>query len=79
MRIARDGPQNAVPSMLIILEHRHGMLHVRALLAQRNRGQSEFREIYDGLSFTSRVRNQEGRTSWTSIWEKARRQRILSG
>ena len=30
-------------------------------------------------SFTPRVRHQERTTSWTSIWEKARRQRILSG
>ena len=43
MRIARDGTQNAVQRMPIILEYRHGRLHVRAFLAQRNRGQSEIR------------------------------------
>ena len=43
MRIARDGTQNAVESMSIILEYRHGLLHVRTFLAQRNRGQWEIR------------------------------------
>ena len=33
----------------------------------------------DGPSFTSRVRNQEGKTSRPQIWEKTRRHRILSG
>ena len=31
--------QNAVQSMFIILGHRHRILHVRALLAKRNRGE----------------------------------------
>ena len=31
-------PKNAVQSMFIILGHRHRLLHVRALLAKRNRG-----------------------------------------
>ena len=52
MRIARDGTQNAVHSVFIILEYRHGLVHVRAFLAQRNRGQSEIRQIYDGPSFS---------------------------
>ena len=30
-------------------------------------------------TFTPRVCHQEGKTSWTSIWEKAKWQRILSG
>ena len=38
-----DGTQNAVQSMPFILEYRHGLLHVRAFLAQRKRGQSEIR------------------------------------
>ena len=32
-----------------------------------------------GNSFNVRWTFQEGKTTWTSIWEKARRQRILSG
>ena len=41
--IARDGTQNAVHSMPIILEHRHRLLHMRAFLAERNSGQSKIR------------------------------------
>ena len=40
---ARDGSQNAVPSMSIILECRHRLLHMRAFLAERNSGQSKIR------------------------------------
>ena len=63
--------------MLIILECRHRQLHMRAFLTERNRGQSRFRWIHDGPSFTSRIRNQEGKTSRPQMWEKTRRQRIL--
>ena len=41
VRITRHGTQNAVQSMFIILGHRHRLLHVRALLAKRKRGESE--------------------------------------
>ena len=41
--IARDGSRNAMQSMPIILECRHRLLHMRAYLAKRNRGQSRFR------------------------------------
>ena len=41
--IARDGSQNAVHSTTLILECRHHLLHMRAILAERNRGQSRFR------------------------------------
>ena len=53
--------------MFIILEYWYPLLHVRAFLAQRNRGQPEIRQMYDGPSFSSRVRYQERTTSWTSI------------
>ena len=39
VRITRHGTQNTVQSMFIILGHRHRLLHVRALLAKRNRGE----------------------------------------
>ena len=32
-----------------------------------------------GLSFNSRIRNQEGKTSWPQIWENFRKERISSG
>ena len=76
--IARDGSQNAMQSMPIILECRHRLSHVRAFLAG-NRSQSRFHCIYHGPFINSRVRHQEGKTSRPQIWEKARRQRILSG
>ena len=60
--IAWDGPQNAVQSMLFILEWRHRLLHMRAPL-KRNSGQSRFHWIYIGPSFGSRIRHQEGKTS----------------
>ena len=65
--------QNAVRSMPIILENRHRLLHMRAILAERNSGQSKIRSIYDGPSFSPRVCHQEGKSSWTQIWEKAMR------
>ena len=64
--------------MPIILEWRHRLLHMRASL-ERNSGQSTFHWIYAGPSFNSRMRNQEGKTSWPQIWETSRRQRISSG
>ena len=75
--IVRDGHQDAVQSMPITLEWRHRLLHMRASL-KRNSGQSTFQCVYDGLSFDSRIRNQEGKTSWPQIWETSRKQRISS-
>ena len=39
VRITRHGTQSAVQGMFIILGHRHRPLHVRVLLAKRNRGE----------------------------------------
>ena len=36
-------PKTQVHSMLIMLEHRHRLLHMRAFLAERNSGQSKIR------------------------------------
>ena len=46
---------------------------------ERNSGQPKFHCVYAGPSFNSRIRNQEGKTSWPQIWETSRKQRILSG
>ena len=59
--IARDGTQNAVQSMRIIMEYRYRLLHVRKLLAQRNSGQSKVRSIYDGSFFSPWVCHQKGK------------------
>ena len=45
-------PQNAVHNVLIILEYQYTLLHVRAFLADRNKGQSEIHQIYDRPSFS---------------------------
>ena len=78
MRLARDGTQSAVQCMRTILEYRHCLLDVKALLTLRHRGQSEIREIYDGPSFGPWVWHQERKSSWSQIWEKAKRQNIAS-
>ena len=53
MRITRQGTQGTVQGMSIILGRRHRLLHVRALLAKRNRGEQEIRSIHDGSPFYS--------------------------
>ena len=63
---------------LIILEWRHRLLHMRASL-ERNSGQSKFHCVYAGISFNSRICNQEGKTLWPQIWETSRKQRISPG
>ena len=75
----RDGIRNAVHSMFIILEHWYTLLHVRAFLAQRKRGESAIHQLYDWPSFSSGVRHQERTTSRTSIWSIAGRQGIPYG
>ena len=53
MRITRDGTQNAVHSVFITLEHWKILLHVRAFLALRKRGESAIHQLYDGPSLNS--------------------------
>ena len=72
-------PKTQCTACLSYLKHRHRLLHMRAFLAERNSGQSKIRLIFDGPSFSPRVCHQERKTSWTQIWGKARRQRILYG
>ena len=52
MRVTRDGTQNAVHSVFIILEHWYTPLHVRAFLTQRKRDESAIHQLYDGPSFS---------------------------
>ena len=46
-------PKNAVQGMLIILGRRHRLLHVRPLLAKRNRGEQEMYPVHHGSPFHS--------------------------
>ena len=79
--IARDGSHNAVHNMLIILERRHRLLHMRVFLAERNIGQSTFRWIHDGF-FISRAclatemrKSQETKNIWPINWRKNAKQK----
>ena len=51
---------------------RHRLSYMRASL-KRNSGQSTFHCVYDGPSFNSRMRKQEGKTSRPQIWETTRK------
>ena len=79
MWITRDGTQNAVHNLFIMLEHWDTLLYMRAFFAQRRRDESAVHQLYDGPSFSSGVRHQETTTSWTSIWLKVGRQGTLYG
>ena len=52
---------------------RHRQLYIRASLERRNSGQSKFHQVYDGPSFNSRIRNQEGKTSLPQTCESSRK------
>ena len=77
MRITRHGTQDTVQGMFIILGHRHRLLHVRALLANRNRGELEIRSIHNGSPLYSEQLHKERATPRAPLREEARRQIIL--
>ena len=52
MRTTRCGTQNTVQNMSVVLGRRHRLLHVRALLARRNGGEQEIRQVH---SISSRI------------------------
>ena len=54
--------------MLVILEWRHRLSHMRGSL-ERKWSQPRRHSMYIGPPFNSRMRNQEGKTSWPQIWE----------
>ena len=47
--------------MSVILEHRHRLLHVRALLAKRNGGEQEICPVHHGSPLDSQLLHQERR------------------
>ena len=63
--------------MFIILGHWQCLVHVRALLAKRKRGESEIHQVHDGPPFHCRIRHKERATSRAPLREEARRQGIL--
>ena len=63
--------------MLIILGRRHRLLHVRALLAQRNRGEQVICPVHHGSPLDSQLLHKERATPRAPLREEARGQRIL--
>ena len=55
VRITRYGTPNAVQIMFIIMGNRHRLLHMRALLANTNRGKQEIHPVHDGPLLYSRL------------------------
>ena len=53
VRITRHGTQSTVLGMFITLGRRHRLLHVRALLAKRIRGEQEICPVHRGSPFYS--------------------------
>ena len=63
--------------MLIILGRRHRLLHVRALLAQRNRGEQEICPVHHGPPLDSQLLHKERSTPRAPLREEARVSRVL--
>ena len=61
----------------MILGHRHRLLHVRALLAKRNRGESEIRSMHNGSLSLLFPTTTKRATPWASLREEARGQGVL--
>ena len=77
MRITRHGTQDTVQGMFIILGHWHRLLHVRALLAKRNRGDKKFVQYTMDLLCIPDYFSKKGRPTRAPLREEARGQRIL--
>ena len=69
-------PKTQCKGMFIILGRRHRLLHVRALLAQRNRDEQEICPVHHGPPFYSSLLYKERAASRAPLREEARRQGI---
>ena len=72
MRTTRCGTQSTVQSMSIILGRWHRLLHVWALLEQRNGGEQEICPIHHGLPLDSQFLHIEKGTPRAPLREEAR-------
>ena len=63
--------------MPIILGHWHRLLHVRAVLAKRERGKQEVRQVHHGRPLLSQLLHQNGATPRAPLRKEARGPRIL--
>ena len=73
----RYGTQSTVQSMSIILGRRHRLLHVRALLAKRNRGEQELCPVHHGSLLDSQRLHEEMATPRAALREEARGPQVL--
>ena len=55
----------------------HRLLHVRALLAEWNRGEEEICPVHHGSPLDSELLFKERATPRAPLWEEARRLRVL--
>ena len=69
--------QSTVQSMSIILGRRHRLLHVRALLAQRNGGEQEICPVHHGSPLDSHKLHEETATPRAPLRKEARGSRVL--
>ena len=72
VRTTRCGTQSTVQSLLIILGRRNRLLHVRALLAKRNRGEQEICPVHHGSPLDSQLLHQERATPRAPLREETR-------
>ena len=63
--------------MSLILGRRHRLLHVRALLAKRNRGEQEICPVHHGSPLDSKLLHKERATPRAPLREEARGPRVL--
>ena len=70
-------PKAQCKSMSIILGRRHRLLHVRALLAKRNRGEQEICPVHHGSPLDSQQLHQERSTPRAPLREEYRGSRVL--
>ena len=63
--------------MLIILGRRHRLLHVRALLSKRNRGEQEICRVHHGSPLDSQLLHQERATQRAPLREEAGGSRVF--
>ena len=64
-------------SMSVVLGRRHRLLHVRALLAKRNRREQEICPIHHGSPLDSELLHNEGTTPRAPLREERRGSRVL--
>ena len=62
--------------MSVVLGRRHRPLHVRALLAKRNRGEQKICPVHHGSPLDSQLLHEERATPRAPLREKARRPRV---